>query len=370
MYSSWVEISQSAILHNLAQYQKVVGHSVQIMPIVKSNAYGHGMIEIAKLVSPKVGWLGVVSLAEALALRKNKIKNRIFVLSYFQNQSLAKGISQNIELPVYDLESAKLISQTAKRIKKIAKVHIKIDTGASRIGILSENALALIKKINQLPNLKIVGVYSHFAASEENQKYTKLQLDKFSQVLNQTDEFKIIPYRHFACSAATLVKPQAHLNLVRLGLGLYGLWPSVLAKKQALKLYPWLKLKPALTWKTKIIQIKEIAAGTKIGYGCAYTAKRKMKIAVLAVGYWEGYDRRLGNIGEVLIRNKKCPVVGRVCMNLTMVDVSKIKNIKTKDEVILLGQGIPAEALAQKIGTINYEVVTRINPLLTRKYIK
>ncbi|MFA5021980.1 MAG: alanine racemase [Patescibacteria group bacterium] len=369
MYNSWVEISKSAILHNLAQYQKVVGQSVEIMPIVKSNAYGHGMVQMAKLVSSKTSWLGVVSLGEALKLRKNKIKNRIFVLSYAQSNYLKQGIEQNIELPVYDLPTAKLISQIAAKSGKYAKIHIKVDTGASRVGVLAQNAFEFIKKISQLPNLEIVGIYSHFAASEENQKYTQLQVDKFGQVLNQSDQLRVIPYRHFACSAAALVKPQAHLNLIRLGLGLYGLWPSPLAKKIALKHYPWLKLKPALVWKTKIIQIKEISAGTKIGYGCTYTAKKKMTIAVLAVGYWEGYDRHLSSKGQVLIKNKKCPVVGRICMNLTMVDISSVKNAKVGEEVVLLGKGITVESLAEKIGTINYEVVTRINPVLKRKYL-
>lgn len=382
MYNSWVEISKSAILHNLSQYQRIVGPKVAVMPIVKSNAYGHGMIAIAKLVSPKVKWLGVVNLGEALQLRQNKIKNRIFVLSYAQSRYLKEGIKQNIDLPVYDLGMAKLISkETKKQGNKETKVHIKIDTGTSRVGVLPKDAVAFIKEIRKLPNLKIEGIFSHFAASEENPKYTRWQLDNFNQVLADLEKEGInIPYKHFACSAATLVEPKSHFNLIRLGLGLYGLWPSELAKRIAIKKYPWLKLKPALSWKTKVIQVKDISAGTKVGYGCTYTAKRKMKIAVLPVGYWEGYDRHLSNSGEVIIKNKKCPVIGRVCMNLTMVDVSSVKNAKAGDEVVLLGRpasakasagkGVTAEELAKKIGTINYEIITRINPFLPRTFIK
>ena len=369
MYNSWVEISKSAILHNLGQYQRIVGKSVEVMPIVKSNAYGHGMIAVAKLVSPKVNWLGTVSLGEALKLRKNKIKKRIFVLSYGQPELLEKGIAQNIELPIYDLKFAKKVSQIAKKLKKTAKVHIKIDTGTSRVGVLAREAVDFIKKVDQLSDLKIAGVWSHFAASEENQNYTKRQLESFNQVLAQlTKEGIKIPHVHFACSAAALVEPKAHFNLIRLGLSLYGLWPSEQAKKIALKQYPWLNLKPALTWKTKIIQVKVIPAGTKVGYGCTYTAKNKTKLAVLPVGYWEGYDRHLSNIGEVMVKGKRCQVLGRVCMNLTMVDVSKVKNVKAGDEAILLGEKVPAEELAEKIGTINYEVITRINPELKRVY--
>ena len=371
MYNSWVEISRSAILYNLAQFQKITGKKVEIMPIVKSNAYGHGMIETAKLISSKVKWLGVVSLGEAIELRKNKIKNRIFVLSYAQSRYLEQGIRQNIDLPVYDLAYAKLISKISKKVKKIAKVHIKIDTGTSRVGVLAKDAVKFIQQVNKLPNLKIQGVWSHFAASEENQKYTQLQLNNFNKILDQLEKLKInIPTKHFSCSAAALTQPQAHFDLVRLGLSLYGLWPSALAKRIALKKYPWLKLKPALNWKTKVLQVKNISKGTKVSYGCAYTAKKKMKIAVIAVGYWEGFDRHLSNKGEVIISGQRCKVIGRVCMNLTIVDVSKVKNVKSGDEVTLIGKKITAEEIAEKINTINYEIVTQINPELPRIYIK
>jgi len=377
MYQSWVEISKSAILHNLSQYQRIVGKSVDIIPIVKSNAYGHGMIEMAKLIAPKVKWLGVVSLGEALELRQNNIRKRIFVLSYTfgganpESHLLEQGIKQNIDLPVYDLETAKRISNKAAKLKKIAKIHVKVDTGASRVGLLAKQANNFIKQVSRLPNLKIEGIYSHFAASEENQKYTQKQLANFNQVLAQLDKEGIkIPFKHFACSAATLVEPASHFNLIRLGLSLYGLWSSPLAKRIALRQYPWLKLKSALTWKTRIIQVKDIPAGTKVGYGCTHTTKKKTKMAVLGVGYWEGYDRHLSNAGEVIIKNKKRPVIGRVCMNLTMVDVSQVKGVKAGDEVVLLGQGMTAEEMAEKIGTINYEVITRINSVLERRYLK
>tara|TARA_Y100000310_G_scaffold345829_1_gene470740 strand:- start:15948 stop:17063 length:1116 start_codon:yes stop_codon:yes gene_type:complete len=371
MYNSWVEISKSAILYNLKQYQKIVGKGVEVMPIVKSNAYGHGMIEVTKLILPKVKWLGVVSLGEALELRKHNVKKRIFVLSYAQSRYLKEGIKQNIDLPIYSLSYAKLISGTAKKLKKTAKVHIKIDTGTTRVGILVKDAVEFIKQVDKLPNIKIEGIYSHFAASEENVGYTKYQLKVFNQILKQVQNDKIkIPIVHFGCSAASLVEPQAHFNLIRLGLSLYGLWPSEQAEKIALKHYPWLSLKPALTWKTKVLQVKIISKGTKVGYGCSYTAPRRLKMAVIAVGYWEGYDRHLSNNGEVIVKNKKCPVIGRVCMNLTMIDVSKIKSIKAGDEVELVGKKNTADEMADKLRTINYEVVTRINSELERVYKK
>jgi len=367
MYNSWVEISKSAILHNLSQFQKLAGEAVEIMPIVKSNAYGHGLILISKLISKKVKWLGVVSLGEALALRKQGIKNNIFVLSYVPSRYLKEGINQRIDLPLYDLTDAKIISQIAGCLKKKAFVHIKVDTGCGRIGVMPAEAVKFVKAVKQYGNIEIRGIFSHFASSEENAGYTRIQLARFNAVLDALDQIGInIPYQHIACSAAILIRPEVKFNFVRLGLGLYGLWPSARARQIAGKSYPWLKLRPALTWKTKIIQIKTVSAGGKIGYGGTYVAKHKLKLAVLSAGYWEGYDRKLSNAGIVLIKNKKCPIIGRICMNLMMADVSKVKDVKLGDDVILLGMGITADDLADQIGTINYEVVTRINPLLPR----
>ena len=386
MYTSWVEVSKSALLHNLKQYQRLVGPDVAVMPIVKSNAYGHGMTKVAKMVAPKVSWLGVVNLAEALELRHAGIKKKIFVLSYAQPELLEQGIRQNVALPVYTESFARQVSQTAKNVGRVARLHIKIDTGTSRVGFLADDAARAIKRIGQLPNVVIEGVWSHFAASEENRSFTNRQLQKFQQVLAQLKKEGIeVPYRHFACSAAIITTPIAHFNLVRLGLSLYGLWPSKHIEHIARRRSPWLTLKPALTWKTRIIQVKEVAAGSKISYGGTFTVKKKTKLAVLAIGYWEGYDRHLSNQGSVLIGGQRCPVLGRVCMNLTMVDVSNIKNVKAGDEAVLIGeQGGPpspsglrrgrgvvtVDELAEKIGTINYEVVTRINPLLERVSVK
>ena len=368
MYTAWVEISKSAILHNLSQYQRLVGDKVKIMPVVKSNAYGHGMVAVAKLVESKVFWFGVASLGEAINLRENNIRKRIFVLSYAPQELLERVIKLKIDLPVYDFENAKLISKIAVKSKSLARVHIKIDTGTSRVGVLPKQASEFIEKINKLPNVKIEGLYSHFAASEDDEKYTKKQLEYFNNVLARSNF--TIPYQHFACSAASLVEPLSHFNMIRLGLALYGLWPSDRVRRIVQKKYSWFNLKPALTWKTKIIQIKKLPAGTKIGYGGTYTVNKKTKLAVLAVGYWEGYDRRLSNLGEVMVKGVRCKVLGRVCMNLTMIDVTRVKNVKIGDEAVLLGKNVTSEELAEKIATINYEVVTRINPILKRKYIK
>ena len=375
MYNSWVEVSRSSILHNLTAYQRLVGKNIEVVPILKSNAYGHGMPEIAKLVAPKVRWLGTASLGEALALRQQGIRKKLLVLSYAPYKLLAEGIRQNISLPLYDIAYAKQIHAVGQRVGKPGRVHIKIDTGATRVGARPESALDFIRQVSRLPGIKIEGLWSHFASSEDNQGYSKKQLWSFARVLQELEAYNIeLPYYHFACSAATVTQPLSRFNMIRLGLSLYGLWPSNEVKKIARVKKFNLTLRPAMTWKTKIIQVKDIPNGTKIGYGGSFTAKKKMRLAVLAAGYWEGYDRKLSNTGEVLVHAQRCPVVGRVCMNIMMVDVSKIKNAKAGDEVVLLGrQGqaeINAEELAEKIGTINYEVVTRVNPLLPRVMVK
>lgn len=371
MYNSWVEISKSAILYNFEQYQNLVGNQVEVMPVVKSNAYGHGMTEVAKLVTSKVNWLGVVNLAEGLDLRSHGIKKKIFVLSYVDEKNLELGIKNNIDLPVYDINFAKVISNKAKRIKKIAKVHIKIDTGTTRVGVLVKDAVKFVKTVSSLPNVKVVGIYSHFAASEENKNYTKKQLDTFNKILKSTEQQGIkIQFKHIGCSAATLTTPASHFNLIRVGISLYGLWPSEQARKIVKNRKKNFNLKPALVWKTKVLQVKTIPKGTKVGYGCTYTAPKKIKIAVLAVGYWEGYDRHLSNKGVVVIKGKRCNVIGRICMNLIVVDVSKVSNVKAGDEAILIGKKNTADEMADKVGTINYEVVTRINPELERVYLK
>lgn len=370
---TWLEIEQKAIQHNIRQFQRLVGKNVAIMPIVKSNAYGHGMVEVAKICTDYgVDWLGVVNLSEALKLRQTKIKTRILVLSYLDDfKEINQALQQNIDLAVYDLKTAQQIAKRASRLKRAARIHVKIDTGTSRLGILYHQGLEFIKKVNKLPNLKINGLFTHYAASEENQPYTYQQTKRFNQLIRETQDHQIeIPLKHASCSASAMVLPNSYFNLIRLGISLYGLWPSKLSRRIAQRNIPWLNLKPALTWKTKIIQIKTLPQNTPIGYGCTYKTKKKTNIAILPVGYWEGFDRHLSNKGEVLVHGQRCPIRGRVCMNLTMVELGNSIKARVGDEVTLIGsqgkESLSADDLAEKIGTINYEIVTRINPILPR----
>ncbi|MFH1597713.1 MAG: alanine racemase [Patescibacteria group bacterium] len=373
-HTSWIEVNKSAILHNIEVFQKVIGPKTKLMAVVKSNAYGHGMVNVATFCeeSTLVNYLGVVNLHEALLLRKTGITLPILVLSYFNQDDIHHAIQNDIDLPVYDFFMAELIDETARSINQVARIHIKIDTGTTRLGILSKDSLEFVQKAKKLKHLEIIGVFTHFADSEnKNQTFTNKQIKEFNSQVSKIRKARIkISLFHAGCSASTLINKKSHFDLVRTGIGLYGLWPSEDAKKLTKGI---VALEPALSWKAKIIQKKEIKAGTPVGYGCTVRVKKTTKIAVLPVGYYEGYSRLLSNSGQVLIRGKRCPIIGRVCMNLMMVDITRLKEVSYEDEVVILGrQGkdeISAEEIAKRSKTINYEVVTKINPLLPREYI-
>jgi len=368
---TWVEISSSAINYNLKQFRKLIGKDKLLMPVLKSNAYGHGFLEMAEICNKnsEVDKVCVVSLDEAITLINHKITKPVLILSFcdFNKDKLKLAIKNKVIFPIYEIEQAKVLNKITSQMKQTVKIHLEIDTGASRTGILPEQTLEFIKRLKHYPNLILEGIWSHFASSEEDPKYTYYQLKRFEQVINNLDKANVhIPLKHMACSASSILYPQSLFNAIRLGLGLYGLYPSPKTKNK-------IKLKPALSWYTTIIQVKEIPSKTKIGYGGTYTTKNRTKLAIIPVGYWDGYDRSFSNKAQVIIHNKKCPVRGRICMNLTMVDITGIKNVKIKDKVILIGksktQEITAEDLAKWQNTIKDEIVTRINPLLPRIYL-
>ncbi len=363
-----IVINKKAIEFNLKQFKKLVGKDVLLMPVVKSNAYGHGMVEVAKIcdLNSFVSRICVVNLDEALSLINNGIKKPIMILSFYELdiKKIKTAIKHGVIFPVYLSEQIYFLNNLAKNLDGGVKVHLKIDTGTTRIGVMPNEALKIAKDITELKNLQLEGIWSHFASSEDDFEYTKKQKNTFKKVIDELEKNNIyIPIKHFACSAATIFHKDTHFSATRLGLSLYGLYPNEKSKKNII-------LQPALSWKTKIIQLKNIEPNTKIGYGGSYTTKTKSKIAILPIGYWDGLDRKLSNIGQVIIRGVKCPIRGRICMNLTMVDVTKIKKIKINDEVIIIGKqgnsAISADDLAKQIGTINYEVIDRINPLLPR----
>lgn len=373
--SSWLILDKKSLIHNLKSFKRIIGDKVDLILVVKSNAYGHGLEEISKICDKQkeVAKFAVFNLDEALYLRKIRVKKPILILSHYDLKIIKDlRLIKDIEFVVYDLKQARKLNNLARKIKDKIRIHLKVDTGTSRLGILPSEAISFAKKLIQFKNLQIYGLFTHFAAAEEvNQTFTLKQIEIFKNVIADLKKAGIdIPYKHTACSAAILLQKESHFNAVRLGISLYGLWSLEDHKNEIKRKYPWFNLKSVLTWKTKIIQIKKLAKNTTIGYGRTHRLTKATTIAVLPIGYWDGYDRKLSNQGEVLIKGQRCKILGRICMNLIMVDITSLKNVKINDAVVLMGeQGreeITADELAEKIKTINYEVVTRINPLLPR----
>jgi len=373
--NSWVEISQSALSHNIKQFKKIIGPKVRLLVAVKSNAYGHGLVEVSRIAEKnKVDFLGVNSLEEAEILRKNKIRVPILVLGYIRlNELIRLDKLSNVSLAVYNQETIKKLGQLNKKIK----VHLKLETGTGRQGILPENLLRFIKYTNKHKNINIEGLYTHFANIEDTleHKFAFNQLEIFRNSIKLLKENNIeISIIHLACSAATILYKQTHFDMVRSGISIYGLWSSNETRLTAERNRKSLKLKPVLTWKSIIAQIKTVKKGLPIGYGCTERVYRDSQIAIIPVGYWDGFDRGLSSIGNVIINNQRAKVMGRVCMNMFMVDVTDIPQTKLEDEVILIGkhgrEEITANEFAKKLNTINYEVVTRINPEINRIIVK
>jgi len=377
---SEIFINKKNFLTNLKTIRKIIGPQTKLMAVVKANAYGHDLKLIASLANPLVDYFGVVETQEALLLRRMGIKKPILVLSYtaldaLDSTLLKRAIKNNIELSIYDLLTAKRVSQIAKLLNKKAIIHLKIESGLNRLGF-QKNDLKIIQQMKKLPYLKIKGIFSHLAAVEEKKmNYSKYQLQNFQKMIENFKKEEIInadTICHLAASAAALIWSASRFQLVRCGISLYGLYPSLEMKK-----WFWRQkifLKPVLSWQTKVLAVKNVKKGSYIGYGCSYQAKKPTKIAVLAVGYADGYPRLLSNQGRVIIHNQWANIIGRVAMNMMVIDVSKIKkSVKIGDRAILIGQSqdkeISADELALKTKTINYEITTRINWQILRKLI-
>jgi alanine racemase len=356
MVGSTIEINLAALRHNLAQVRSLVGQSIPILAVVKSDAYGHGMVEVAReLENQGVAYLGVSACREAVLLRKEGIKTPILLLLGIEEDEFSDVIQHGLTPVLYRSDTANMISSAALAAGVQVPVHLKIDSGMGRLGVPYTEAEKFFKSIKALRGIRVEGLLSHFAAADEHDKsFSILQLERFRQVLSQAEGIGLtFRYSHIANSAGVIDLPDAYLQLVRPGLMLYGAPPSQELHRSVL-------LKPVMTLKTRVTQLKEVASGSPIGYGCTYTTSRPSRIATLPVGYDDGYNRLLSNKGEVLVRNCRAPVVGRVSMCLTTVDVTEVPGIQADDEVVLLGrqgdQEITADDIAAKIGTINYEI--------------
>lgn len=363
---TWIEISGATVRHNLAAVQRVIGKNVNIMPIVKANAYGHGLPEVLNIVRGQTHWgLGVAYGEEALQARALNYHGRIAVLSNWQAHGLPELIRKNTEIVVWDNQSLNAVLQVAHRLPVKPKVHIKLDTGTTRIGFLGTD-VGHVSRVLASKDINVVGIFSHFANSEESSaKRTLQQLQRFTTLSNKIDP-KQGAQRHIACTAAMLRYPEARFGLVRLGIGLYGLLPSTQIQAWSRANIGSFYLQPVLSWYTRLAQVKTVASGTAVGYGSTFITRRTTRIGIVPVGYADGYDRRLSNRGWVVIHGRRAPILGRVCMNLSMVDVTNVAPAKSGDLVTLIGRDVSADDLADLIGTIHYEVTTRINWSLPR----
>lgn len=370
MNLTWVEFSKSAFLHNLALFKKLAGPNVVLAPNAKGNAYGHGLVECAQILQQaNVNYLCINSPFEAKKLRESNVSTPLLMVGYTPLSDLEKMIDLKVDLVIYNLETLQKLIE----IKKPVNLHLKIETGNHRQGIEIKNLPLWVEKIKKYDFLNIKGISTHFADLEDriSHSYALEQLNKFREAVQLLKNSGVNPdYKHCANTAALLMLPEAHFNFVRLGIGTYGLWPSEKTKIATETLHEKIELKPVLSWKTIVAQIKEVKKGALVGYGCTHEMTHDGQIAVLPVGYYDGYCRAHSNTGHVLIKGQKAPVIGRICMNMMMVDITSIADIKLEEEVVLLGkQGneeIAAERLAEWSGTINYEVTTRINERIPR----
>ncbi len=374
----WVEIDRAALGHNIGLFRQLLGPDKKFLAVVKANAYGHGLVEVSRLaIERSVDWLGVHSLDEALALRAARIQAPVLILGAVALGDLGAAVEAEARLTVYNPETVGRLESVCRRLGRKARVHIKVETGTNRQGVDEKQLLGLARSVRRSPHLVLEGLSSHFANIEDttDPAYPDFQLENYKRTAALLERRGIsIPVKHMSCTAATILFPRTHFDMARVGIGLYGLWPSKETYLSCLHLHlSPLKLRPVLSWKTRVVQVKKVAKGSFVGYGCTYRTTRPSRLAVLPVGYSDGFDRGLSNSGYVLIRGRRAPVRGRVAMNFIMVDVTDIPGTRLEDEVTLLGrdgrESLPAEQLASLAGTISYEILARINPLIPRRIV-
>lgn len=368
----FAEIDIDDIEENLKEIKAYIGNDKEIMVIIKADAYGHGAIPIARhLYEAGINSIGVATLNEAIALRKYNIDIPIVILGYSPEEEYDRLVKYDIIQTVYKTSIARGISQAAKTMDKKVKIHIKIDTGMTRLGFYPDTeSVKSIIEISKLPNIEIDGIFTHFArADEESREFTLQQIEKFNNFIEMLKEEGLkIPKLHTANSAGMLGYKEAHYDIVRVGIALYGLYPSKEMEKSNVK------LKPSLSLKSNIIFLKQVKAGTAVSYGGSFVTQNDCKIATIPVGYGDGYPRSLSSKGRVLIRGEYAPIVGRICMDQFMVDVTHIENVSEGDEAVLIGKqgdnSITVEEVAELDGTINYEIVCQLGKRIPRVYYK
>ncbi len=374
-----VEVSRSALIHNLNQFRRLLGPRRRLLAVVKANAYGHGLAEVSRIVlAAGADWLGVNSLEEGVTVREAGVNAPVLVLGYVPLDALAEAVAHDLRFIVYNEETLGRLGPAAVQGGRLARIHIKVETGTYRQGVRREDVVRFVRRARRVPGVLVEGLSSHFANIEDttSDEYPRQQLSAFRDACARLRKAGFrVPLRHMSCTAAAMLFPATTFNMARVGVGLYGLWPSKETFLSCLlrKRTP-LRLRPALSWKARIAQVKDVPAGAYVGYGCSYRTTRRTRLAVIPVGYYDGYSRSLSNAAHILVRGRRAPVRGRVAMNFLTADVTDIPGVGLEDEAVLLGRDggerITADQLAALAGTINYEVVSRINPFVPRVVVR
>jgi alanine racemase len=369
-FPAWAEVDLDAIAHNVTAIKRHVGDRTMVMAVVKANAYGHGAEPVARAaLESGASWLAVNRLSEGVALRRAGIDAPILVMAYTPPAGATTAVAHDLRLTVTSISLAEALSSAATRAGKDLPFHVKIDTGMGRFGLLPDEVLSFARALGQLPNLELEGLFTHFAVADLADKdYTRQQFAIYLDIIAALEREGIrVPIRHVANSAATLDLPEMHLDAVRPGIAIYGLRPSITVE-------PALPLRPALTLKSRVGRVRTLPAGSSISYGRTFVTERPTPVALVPVGYGDGYLRLNSNRGAVLIHGQRAPIRGRVCMDQFVVDISDIDGVQPDDEVVLIGrQGedvLSAEEVAAWAETINYEVVTQLMPRVPRVYLR
>ncbi len=374
---AWAEVDLGAIAHNVNEIKRCLKPGVKLMGVVKADAYGHGAFQVAQvLIENGAEYLAVAFCDEALELRQRGIDVPILILGNSPESDIEKIVDFDITVAVSDFDFAEKLSAVAVKKSKTARVHIKIDTGMSRVGFATDSREAVlatcgeIKRISQLPCVETEGLFSHFAsADEENEDYTRMQYERFSDVVSVLEKAGInIPLKHICNSAGAVKFPEMQLDMVRGGIIVYGMYPSSEFDRKLINLVP------AMTFKARVTQVKEVGEATCVSYGMTFKSEEKMKIATVSVGYADGYPRNLSNRAEVFVNGETTGQIGRICMDQCMIDASKVHNIDIGDEVTLFGgdesHGVSVDSIAGLLGTINYEITCGVSRRVPRVYIK
>lgn len=372
--STWVELDADAVKTNLTSFRRRVPEGTLLQAVVKSNAYGHGLEPIARVAARSGADLfGVHTVAEAERVATLATGKPVLILGYLTRGDAGRAVACGAEVTVYNIETLEALSSAAVAAGREVRCHIKVETGVHRQGIMVGQIEGFLDATQRLPGLAVAGVSTHFANIEDttDHSYAKKQLARFREISDQVRRRVPTALRHCACSAAVLTMPETSFDMVRIGIGLYGLWPSketllscLMERREEATLHP------VLTWKARLAQVKELPPGVPVGYGCSHRTTRPTRLGVLPIGFADGFDRRLSGIGHVLVAGRRVPVLGRVCMNIVLCDLTDIKGGKLEDEVVLIGrQGsetIGAETIASLCNTISYEIVSAITPSIDR----